>query len=723
VGREISREGSALDAIRGRRGDGRSFLLIGICICIAVVLFVIEAATPLGVNSPAFGVILVLVAIWMPWRSAAVVLAAVATLSTIIGYFVSPVPDTWMAGHVAVLNRCITMVVVWVAAAIITLQKATRQRLEEMQDRFRETFEQTAVGIAHVGQDGRLLLANHCLAEILGYSDGAELVTKRLQDLAHPDDVTAHRNHVDRLISGGLKSYTLETRFFRKDGPVVWINETVTRARGHSNGQDAYLICVMQDISERKLTERHLTKLTAALESANDAIAIFEAGSGGAGPMIEYVNAAFSRLFGYESAEVIGNSPDMLRDRGGEGSLRLSDELPGHDGYRQEVINRRRDGHEFVAEWHVTRVRDETGETDHWIAVIRDMTEKQSYERALKESERRARGQLAELETLYHTAPVGLAMFSTDFRFVRVNECLAEMNGVPVEQHIGRTPWQVVPGLTDEAESLLRQVLDTGKPTACVEVEGETSKAPGVRRTWREQFYPVFFDETIEGIGAVIEDITEQKRGEQHLERVMHELNHRVKNSLTVVQSMVSQTVRASTSLAEFEESLIGRIRALADTHTLLTESSWRFADMRQIVREAVRPYSRPGGENVEIVGPELALTPSASLAFSMVLHELTTNAAKFGALSAPGGKVTIGWRLVGEDARSELLLRWVEVGGPKVVKPARAGFGSQLIDFTIRHEFGGTVTIDLRETGVICEISIPWSKVAIATDAGVPDN
>ena len=712
----------APDAIRGQGRDGRGLLLIGVCLGLAVALLIIDAATPLGVNAPAFNVILVLAAIWMPWRSAVVALAILATLLTIIGYFISSVPDAWVAGHAPIVNRCIAIVVVWVAAALVMLQKATRQRLAEVQHRFRETFEQTPVGIAHVGQDGTLLLSNHCLAEILGYSDSADLGCKRLQELAHPEDLPGHRDYVDQLIGGALRTYTLETRFFRKDGSIVWINETVSRVRENSIRRAAYLLYVMQDISERKRTEQHLTKLTAALESANDAIAIFETGSGGAGPMIEYVNAAFSRMFGYKLADLIGKSPDMLRDRGSEGSpvLRLSDELYGHESYRQELRNRRGDGHEFIAEWHVTRVCDNSGETDHWIAVIRDMTEKQSYERALKESERRARGQLAELETLYHTAPIGLAMFSTDLRFVRVNERLAEMNGIPAEQHMGRTPRQVVPGLTDEAQSLLRQVLETGKPTACVEVEGETRKPPGVRRTWREQFYPVFFEGTIEGVGAVIEDITEQKRGEQHIELVMHELNHRVKNSLAVVQSMVSQTVRASTSPADFEESLIGRIRALADTHTLLTESNWRSADMRQVVREAVRPYRRTGGENVEIVGPELALTPSASLAFSMVLHELTTNAVKFGALSAPGGRVTIRWQLAGEEGRSELLLRWVEVGGPKVVKPARAGFGSQLIDFTIRHEFGGTATIDFPETGVICEISIPWSSVALATEADV---
>jgi PAS domain S-box-containing protein len=712
--------GRAPDAIRAPGHDSRALPLIGICFCLAAGLLIAEWMTPLGLNVPAFNVILVLMGIWMPWRSAALVLAIAATLLAIIGYVLSPLPDAWSAPHAPIVNRCIAIAVVWVAAVFVMLHKATQQRLAEMQDRFRETFEQTPVGIAHVAHDGTLLMSNRCLAEIMGYSDSAELGCKRLQDLVHPDDLRAHRDYVDQLINGGLRTCTLEARFFKKDGSLVWINETVTRIRDKSNSQTAYLLYVMQDISERKRTEQHLTKLRAALESANDAVAIFETGSGGAGPMIEYVNAAFSRMFGYESADVIGKSPEMLRDRGSEGSpvLRLSDELHGHESYRQEVINRRSDGHEFIAEWRVTRVRDDSVEPNHWVAIIRDMTEKHSYERALKESEKRARRQLAELETLYHTAPIGLAMFSTDLRFIRVNERLAEMNGIPPEQHMGRTPRQVVPGLTDKAETLLRQVLETGNPTPCVEVEGETLRAPGVRRTWREQFYPVFFEGTIEGVGAVIEDITEQKRGEQHLKLVMHELNHRVKNSLAVVQSMASQTVRASTSLADFEASLIGRIRALADTHTLLIESDWRFADMRKVIREAVRPYREAGGENVDIAGPELALTPSASLALSMVLHELTTNAVKYGSLSAPGGRVTIRWQVAGEESGSELLLRWAESGGPKVVKPVRAGFGSQLIDFTIKHEFGGTATIDYPETGVICEISIPWEKIALSADA-----
>ena len=118
------------------------------------------------------------------------------------------------------------------------------------------------------------------------------------------------------------------------------------------------------------------------------------------------------------------------------------------------------------------------------------------------------------------------------------------------------------------------------------------------------------------------------------------------------------------------------------------------------------------------IDGPELFLTPSASLAFSMVLHELTTNAWKHGALSRPDGTVTIDWRLTEELRGNRLILRWIETGGPQVEGPARPGFGCQLIEFTIGHEFGGTASTDYADNGVVCEIAIPWEKVALDVQA-----
>ena len=491
----------------------------------------------------------------------------------------------------------------------------------------------------------------------------------------------------------------------------------VSKITEQDNSPSGRFVHVMHD-SERKRAERQLAKLNAALDSANDAIAIFDVGGDRAEPLIEYVNPAFLQMFGYEITEAIGKSLDSLSSRDGKGSLaeELRRELRAHKSFRREMVNHRSTGSQFVAEWHVTGIRDDSGQTGNWVAVIRDMTEKYNYERALRDSEQFARKQFAELETLYGTAPIGLAMLSRDLRFVRVNQRLAKINGIPAEQHIHRTPRQIVPALADQLEPLIRKVLETGEAVLGVEIEGETPMAPGVARNWREHFYPIFLDNSIEAVGVVIEEITEHKRGERHLRLVMNELNHRVKNSLAVVQSIASQTVRSSSSLADFEEALIGRIRALANTHTLLTESNWRSAKLSDIVREAVRPYRLGGSDTVVINGPELSLTPSASLAFSMVLHELTTNAWKHGALSRLGGIVTIEWRLTEEPRGNRLILRWVETGGPHVVGPARPGFGGQLIEFTISHEFGGIATINYTATGVVCDIAIPWEKVALDT-------
>jgi PAS domain S-box-containing protein len=695
---------------------GRVAPLLVICVCVGAISLIIDANTPLGLNMPALNVLLVVTAIWMPWPLAALALALVATLLTIMGHFLSPEPTEWVTADADTRNRLIAVTVSWISAALIMLQKTTQRRLIDMQARFRETFEQTAVGIAHVRGDGSLLMSNRCFHEILGYSDATELASKRLQDLMHPDDLRAYRNYIEEIMRGKSRTRSIELRLFRLDGSIVWIDQTVSRVFDRSDGKDGHFLHVIQNISERKQTEQYLAKLRAALESANDAIVIFNAGGEGAEPIIEYVNQAFSRMFRYDSGEVIGKAPDMLRSYESECSLveELRGNLRTHDSYRREMVNYRSTGSEFVAEWHVTRIRDDADRTNHWVAVIRDMTEKHSYERALKESEQLARKGLTELETLYDTAPIGLAMFSRDLRFVRVNDRLAKINGVPAKQHVDRTPRQIVPGLADQVEPLLRKVLETGEPVLSVEIEGETPKAPGVLRAWREHYYPVFFEHSIEGVGAVVEEITEQKRAERHLQLVMHELNHRVKNSLAVVQSIASQTVRSSTSLADFEEALIGRIRALANAHTLLTESNWRFAKLSEIVREAIRPYRRGTNDTVQISGPQLLLTPSASLAFSMVLHELTTNAWKYGALSGSGGTLVIDWRLAEERGESTLLLQWTEKGGPQVVPPARPGFGGQLIDFTISHEFGGTSSVEYSDDGVVCDIAIPWEKVAL---------
>jgi PAS domain S-box-containing protein len=197
-------------------------------------------------------------------------------------------------------------------------------------------------------------------------------------------------------------------------------------------------------------------------------------------------------------------------------------------------------------------------------------------------------------------------------------------------------------------------------------------------------------------------DITRRKQSEEHLQFMLHELNHRVKNAMSVVQAVVAQTLRHSQTPPETREQLRERLMALSRTHDLLTEGAWTGADLTDV---AVRSLRAIGGEppRLTIEGPSVRLRPSTALSLSMVFHELGTNAAKYGALSAEAGRVRLAWSL--DPERGRLSLVWQETGGPEVRPPERRGFGMQLIERGLSVELGGTATLDFRPEGLVCSI------------------
>ncbi|MGX7951633.1 CHASE domain-containing protein [Tsuneonella sp. HG249] len=182
------------------------------------------------------------------------------------------------------------------------------------------------------------------------------------------------------------------------------------------------------------------------------------------------------------------------------------------------------------------------------------------------------------------------------------------------------------------------------------------------------------------------------------------ELNHRVKNTLANVLSIVSLTRRRATSLDEFAEGLDGRIRALSATHDLLTQSDWSTTPVRSVVEAELAPYARSEGA-IELAGPEVELAPNDALSLGLAIHELATNASKYGALSAPGGKVRVTWALDRPDLAS---LRWVESGGPPVPPQRSRGFGTDLIEKIVAHELRHPVDLRFEETGVSCTLHVP---------------
>lgn len=200
----------------------------------------------------------------------------------------------------------------------------------------------------------------------------------------------------------------------------------------------------------------------------------------------------------------------------------------------------------------------------------------------------------------------------------------------------------------------------------------------------------------------VLEWLTNQSAIRNSLTR---ELNHRVKNTLANVISIVSLTRRRSEDIDEFAESLTGRVRALSATHDLLSQSEWSNAPIGEIVRSELAPYMGGDDKHVEIAGPDVSLAPNDALSLGLVIHELATNAAKYGALSTPEGKVEVTWHL----ASPELVrLSWRESGGPPVRPPARRGFGTDLIEKVVAHELDTAVDLRFEPTGVVCSLTVP---------------
>ncbi len=207
-----------------------------------------------------------------------------------------------------------------------------------------------------------------------------------------------------------------------------------------------------------------------------------------------------------------------------------------------------------------------------------------------------------------------------------------------------------------------------------------------------------------------IEEITERKRNASHQEMLIGELNHRVKNVLATVQAVMNQTLRQSGSLEEFTTAFAGRLHALAQAHNLLVEKEWVGADVGQIVKQILAPYRLHESVRIVAEGPSLALRPQVGVALMMILHEMATNAAKYGALSAPAGQLRVTWHRDGAGDDERIHVWWSESGGPKVKPPSRRGFGTKLIERSTAHELGGEAKPEYAEDGLRCELIFPWS-------------
>ena len=218
-------------------------------------------------------------------------------------------------------------------------------------------------------------------------------------------------------------------------------------------------------------------------------------------------------------------------------------------------------------------------------------------------------------------------------------------------------------------------------------------------------------DEAKTPVGSIVTltDITARKRSEEQQTMLVAELNHRVKNILAIVQSVAAQTIRNAGSLDTFNERFAGRLRALALAHDILTKTRWGGVELTQLLGEIAAPHR----ERVVLDGPPLLLPSQAVVPLSLVLHELMTNAAKYGALSG-SGRVELAWQRETEAGETSVHMLWREAGGPAVKPPATSGFGTKLIERVLAYDLDGSAALEFRPEGVEC-------KLHFLVDAGKP--
>lgn len=417
-------------------------------------------------------------------------------------------------------------------------------------------------------------------------------------------------------------------------------------------------------------------------------------------------SAGAERLLGYTALEVLTKHEAALalpEERQVE-ALRQERELASLNGRNEsEHWYVRKDGSRLWGHSILTAIRNPKGLIRGYARIVVNITERRIKDRALRET-------LAVLDTLLETAPIGFALLDRDLRYIRVNAALETINGVSAESHVGKTTEEVLPGIAKQMTGDLKQVLETGQPVLNREVNGFTPASPQEIRHWLVSYYPVRISEgQLLGIGAVVVELTDQKRAEAHiqalnerLQRSMTETHHRVKNNLQIISAMIDLQVmenRASVPIEEFSR-LNAHVRSLAAVHEVLTEEAKRDQQAQFLSAGAVLNRLLPMVQQTmdsrrlryRIEDARVPAHQGTSLA--LITDELILNALKYGR-----GDIEVAFTVEGQTATLQVLDDGK--GFPEGFDPlTAANTGLDLVRNLVAWELKGTLRYENREGG-----------------------
>jgi PAS domain S-box-containing protein len=595
----------------------------------------------------------------------------------------------------------------------ISERKRTQAQLAEREAQLRLFVEHAPVAIAMFDREMRYLAVSRRFIVDFRLPPDAQLIGR--SHYAMFPEIPQRWRDIHTRVLAGEEFFNEEDEFTRRDGRTDWTRWSMAPWRG-GDGRIHGAVLFVEVRTEQVEAQRALTDSESRFRATfeNAAVGVALVSSDGS---ILRANDSFARMLGYAPDELRSQTfQDLTHPEDLAANLSvLNKTLIGEtDTYCIEKRYVRKDGTIVWANLTVGCVRKADNAVDYFISVIQDITDR-------KQAEARLAERNAQLDLAHKAARVGSYTYDLVAGTMRISRASAAIWDISRDtMEIGSKQW-CARVHRDDMQRLRAEHIRAFKERRCELVNEFRFVRPGGEVRWIEARSLIAYNGAgrAERMTGVYIDVTERRIAEDHKNLLIAELDHRVKNALACVAAVAQQSRECSKSADHFLEVLNGRINSLANAHALLSRSRWEGVGVGELVRSELARCTSDGDHLIE--GPDIVLAAEATQPLAMVLHELTTNATKYGALSNRRGRVSVCWgRQSNCDSQECLALEWRETGGPRVVGRGPSGYGSSVIRDLIPYELGGSVDYVLAPEGVRCRVELPtkWLRNGVREGA-----
>jgi PAS domain S-box-containing protein len=581
----------------------------------------------------------------------------------------------------------------------ISERKRTAARLAEREAQLALFVEHAPAAIAMFDTGMRYLAVSRRYLSDYRLPDVTEVIGRSHYEIM--PDIPAHWREMHARVMAGEEITRDEEPFPRQDGRIDWSRSSMKPWRtpdGRIGGALLFSEVITAQVEARRALAASEARFRSTFENAAVGIAHLD-------PDLRWlrVNEALCRFLGYSVDELLTRSlrdishPDDLKINLANAALMRDGTIDSYDMDKRYV---RKDGTIVWGRLTVGSVRRSDRSLDYLVGVVVDITWRKQAEEELRKSEERFRSSLLH-------SPVPIMLYDDREQVLAVSGSWLDASGYSREELRNIEEWTAHAYRERRGQLLerMRWIIST-EPEALASEHMIRTK-DGRERHW--SFVTSALGTQSDGrhlFITVAQDVTERKAHEEQIHLLMREVNHRAKNMLSVVQAIARQT--ASREPEDFIDRFIERIQALAANQDLLVRNEWRGVDVEDLVRAQLAYFADLVGTRIVVRGPKVRLSAAAAQAIGLALHELATNAGKYGALSVSAGRVDVDWWLDGDV----FAMSWTEHEGPPVSPPQREGFGSTVIASMAKLSVGGDVEFDYAPTGVVWRLSCPAANV-----------